>query len=516
MLGPVLGLAWVIGAPVPRTARIDAGTRERTRASTVPAGIEAPVRAGALTAARSAGATIPPGAREAGPGEAASYAPHEVVVQYGPSSSPRARAASARVAGAEDPGGRAGGGAEAGAGEQVEPGPHMEVLHLRPGVSVWSAVARLRGRPGVNWAVPNYIAFQSALPTPFIPDDPGAAGTPGGWERLQWNFAGEFGVNAPQAWADVEADGHGGGRGVVVAVLDTGVAYANHGRFRRSPDLGQYDFVAGRNFIGKSPFASDRNGHGTFVASTIAEATDNARGVTGLAYGARIMPLRVLNAAGDGEASDIAKGVVYAVNHHARVINLSLEFSSSITAADIPELTAALRYADRHGAVIVAAAGNEASTRVPYPARDRYVIAVGASTEHGCLASYSNYGHRVALVAPGGGADADLPGDPHCRPSGPPGRDIYQVTFSGSSPRRFGLPTGYEGTSMACPHVAAVAALIIASGVLGRHPTPTQIKRRLMETALPLGSASDHRDYGAGLVDAAAAVEPILISGPPG
>ncbi len=516
IVGPSLGLALVIGAPAPRTARIDSSTRsERTGPAAIPAGIETPVRAGPATAARSASAAPPPGAWEAGPGEAASYAPHEVVVQYGPSSSPRARAAIARAAGAAvasagSVGTSAMGAGEAGADGQVEPGPRMVVLHLRPGVTVSSAVARLRGRPGVSWAVPDYIAYAAALPPPFIPDDPGAAGTPGGWEKLQWNFAGEFGVNAPQAWADVQADGHGGGQGVIVAVLDTGVAYANRGRFLRSPDLDRYAFVSGHDFIDNSPFANDRNGHGTFVASTIAEATDNGRGLTGLAYGARIMPVRVLNAAGDGEASAIAKGVRFAVNHHAKVINLSLEFSSDITAGDIPELIAALRYAYRHGAVIVAAAGNEGSTRVPFPARDRYVISVGATTEHGCLASYSNYGPHVTLVAPGGGSDANLPGDPHCHPSAPPGRDIYQVTFTGTSPRRFGLPSGYEGTSMACPHVAAVAALIIASGVLGRHPTPAAVKQRLTETARPLGTPNDQRDYGAGLVDAAGATEPII------
>ena len=82
-------------------------------------------------------------------------------------------------------------------------------------------------------------------------------------------------------------------------------------------------------------------------------------------------------------------------------------------------------------------------------------------------------------MAPGGGADANLPGDPNCHPEQPAGRDIFQVTFTGSSPRVFGIPSGYEGTSMATPHVAATAALVIASGVLGRHPTPAQITARL-------------------------------------
>ena len=158
-----------------------------------------------------------------------------------------------------------------------------------------------------------------------------------------------------------------------------------------------------------------------------------------------------------------------------------------MTASDIPELIEALRYAHRRGVVVVAAAGNEGHAAIAYPARAPYVIAVGATTEHGCLANYSNDGSGLTLVAPGGGADADLPGDPNCHPEQPSGRDIYQMTFTGSSPRHFGFPTGYEGTSMASPHVAATAALIIASGVLGRRPSPAQVVARLRATARALG-----------------------------
>src|SRR4029077_20842780 len=100
------------------------------------------------------------------------------------------------------------------------------------GESVDAATARLRRRPGIAWAVPNFVARAADVP---IPNDAGSGDTPGGWVTLQWNFAGAFGVHAPEAWANVAADGAPGGRGVVVAVLDTGVAYANHGRFRRSP-----------------------------------------------------------------------------------------------------------------------------------------------------------------------------------------------------------------------------------------------------------------------------------------
>ncbi len=315
-------------------------------------------------------------------------------------------------------------------------------------------------------------------------------------------------MNAPEAWANVAADGAPGGQGVTVAVLDTGVAYANRGPFRRSPDLSRYTFVKGYDFVAKNPYPNDRNGHGTFVASTIAEATNNHYGLTGLAFAAHIMPVRVLDSQGEGEASTIAEGVLFAVKHHAQVINLSLEFSPGVTAADIPELIEALRYAHRHNVLVVAAAGNEGHAAIAYPAKAPDVVSVGATTEHGCLADYSNDGAGLTLVAPGGGADANLPGDPNCFPEKPPGRDIYQVTFTGSSFTRFGMPSGYEGTSMATPHVTATAALIIASGVLGPHPTPAQIAARLKATARKLGGGGDERLYGAGLVNAAAATAP--------
>ncbi|HKH78903.1 MAG TPA: S8 family serine peptidase, partial [Solirubrobacteraceae bacterium] len=247
----------------------------------------------------------------------------------------------------------------------------------------------------------------------LIPNDtgvPSMGGAPGDWQLTQWNFAGRFGVDAPEAWANVAAEGAPGGKGVIVAVLDTGVAYANRGRYRRSPDFSRYAFVKGHDFIGHGPYPNDHNGHGTFVAGTIAEATNNHYGLTGLAFAAKIMPVRVLNNEGEGDASTIAEGVRFAVRHGARVINLSLEFSPGVTAHDIPELMAALRYAYRRGVVVVAAAGNEGHTAIAYPARAPHVIAVGATTEHGCLANYSNEGPGLTLVAPGGGADADLPG----------------------------------------------------------------------------------------------------------
>lgn len=337
----------------------------------------------------------------------------------------------------------------------------------------------------------------------FIPDDPGAAGRPGGWLDLQWNFAGDFGVNAPQAWDNLDALGAPGADGVTVAVVDTGVAYSDAYPFRRSPDLDAARFVAGWDFIGGDPYPRDLNGHGTHVASTIAEATDNAVGVTGLAYGVQLMPVRVLNRYGQGSATTVARGIRFAAEHGANVINLSLSFAPQTTSHQIPKVLEALDYADERGSVVVASAGNSGIASIPYPARWRNVLAVGATTEHGCKSSFSNFGANLDFVAPGGGSDAGIAGDPNCR-RGRRGGAIYQLTFRPPSVRNFTL-RGFAGTSMAAPHVAATAAAVLASGVLGADRSPARVAQRLAETARDLGAPGMDRYYGAGLVDAGAA-----------
>jgi serine protease len=421
------------------------------------------------------------------PAAAADYVPGEVIVRYAGDAGRAERAATQRATGVGAPRAFA---------------PRTRVLRIRDGQSVAATVAELRRRPGVATAVPNYLARAS-----FYPADPGNTGRPGGWQSLQWNFLPGPGVNAPLAWDNVLRVGRPGGRGVTVAVLDTGVAYADRGRFRRSPDLGGPRFKRGFDFVDNDPYPNDANGHGTHVASTIAENINNGVGVTGLAYGAKIMPVRVLNGAGIGDVAVIARGIRYAAAHGAQIINLSFELAQRVVAYEIPDLLAALRYARRKGVLVVGSSGNEASGIVAYPARADDVLSVGATTEHGCLAEYSNGGVGLDLVAPGGGPDADLPGQPNCRPNSPRGRDIVQMTFE-SSVRRFGLPAGYKGTSMAAPHVSAAAALVIASGVLGPAPAPSAVEERLKATAHDLGAPGPDDLYGAGLVDAGAATTP--------
>ena len=386
---------------------------------------------------------------------------------------------------------------------RTDAGTRLE--RTRAGESVAAATARWSARPGVRSAGPNYVARISG----FVPNDPGRSRDGGSWEATQWNFGSAAGVNAPDAWEHLRRAGRPGGRGVTVAVLDTGVAYADRGRFRRSPDFARNTFVRGYDFVADDPYPSDHNGHGTHVASTVAEAANNGIGVTGLAYGARVMPIRVLDRLGEGDSYRIAQGIRFAAKHGADVINLSFEFTADVTAAQIPEILRALRYAQKRGVLVVAASGNTSRGSIAYPARAEGVISVGATTHHLCQADYSNRGSVLDLVGPGGGDDADIRTDPeHCRPE-EAGRDVYQMTFT-SSLRRFGLPNGYFGTSMAAPHVSATAALVIASGVIGPRPSAKALTQRLMETARDLGSPGRDSRYGAGLVDAARATDPAV------
>jgi serine protease len=383
------------------------------------------------------------------------------------------------------------------------------LVRTRQGESVHAAVARLRKDARVRYAVPNYVAHASG----FVPNDPGIQG-PGGWQELQWNFSGPFGINAPDAWQQTINAGAPGGRGVVVAVLDTGVAYENHGRYRRDPDLYTGRFTRPYDFVDNDRHPNDENGHGTHVTGTIAQKTNNDLGLTGLAYGVTIMPVRVLDAHGEGDAAAIARAIRYAARNGARVINMSLEFDSSITASQIPDIVSAIRFAHHKNVTVVGAAGNAAESAVAYPARTSQVISVGGTTEHGCEADYSNSGSGLDVVAPGGGDDAPLDDNPsdiaNCHPD-ERGRDIFQVTFT-RDVKSFGLPSNYEGTSMACPHVSAIAALIIATGVIGKNPKPQAIEARLKQTSRDLGPPGNDRRYGAGLVDAFAAVNPAVPS----
>jgi serine protease len=398
-------------------------------------------------------------------------------------------------------------------------------LRLPDGAGVRDRIAALRENPAVEYVEPNYVATASGIGSPsfLVPDDPGtlegpaeAAATPGGWAFKQWNFL-DFeplsgsrlptspgGIDAVGAWQHLEEVGRPGAEGVTIAVLDTGIAYRSLGSsFLRSPDFASGQFVKGYDFVDHDRVPLDENGHGTHVAGTIAEKTDNGIALAGLAYRAKLMPVRVLDKQGRGDATTIAKGIRFAVAHHARVINMSFNFGCG---KKVPVVDEALREAYARGVVAVASAGNIGSeTCVSEPATGPRVIAVGGSTEGGCLGDYSLAGSAVDVLAPGGGSPA-----PGCLSIS--ARPIYQVTLKPGSTSEFAIPGNYVGTSMAAAHVSGVAAMVLASGVLGPQPTPkarvTAVTRRLRSTARSLGLPGTQQ--GAGLIDAAAATDPSL------
>jgi serine protease len=400
-------------------------------------------------------------------------------------------------------------------------GGRERLVELPQGVAVGDAASALRANPAVAYANPNYIARAS-----LVPNDPGLGVTPGDWRRTQWNFLpcgslcgqsatplpfeARGGVNAVDAWDILGQRGRAGAKGTVIAVLDTGIAYmSQRPGYRKSPDFSHRQFLPGRNFVKEGTKPLDRDGHGTHITGTIAARTGNNFSLTGLASKARIIPVQVLDAHGLGTARDIGEGIRFAVRHGAQVINMSFEFASVVNScAKIKSVCSAIKFAKRR-AVIVSAAGNTNGEPVAFPAGAPNVIGVGRITKDGCLASDSRTGAGLDLVAPGGG----IPLSPSCGKDDPlfsHAATITQLTFAGGNFRDYGYPGGYEGTSMASAHVSGVAAMVIASGALGPRPSPLAVECQLKATArrdsAQIGQTYDPRLFGAGLLDARAAV----------
>ena len=429
------------------------------------------------------------------PAAAAPYVGDRVVVRYEQDASRAERASVQRETGTGFDGALPGG---------------ARTLTIEDGDSVGETVRELNREPGVKYAVPDFRLRKAQGPAPFVPNDPGRGGAGQDWRDLQWNFAGEFGVNAPLAWAHTRRTKAPGGRGAVIAVIDSGVAYRSRGRFRRAPDLYKKRWRKPYDFVEGDRLPLDEDGHGTHITGTIAQTTHNRIGVTGLAYGVKIMPLRVLDEEGNGDGTDLVRALRYAARNGADVINMSVEYTSDLKAADIPEVISAMKYAHKKGAVLVGVAGNGSERRLSYPARYSRAIAVGGTTVGGCLADYSNEGSGIDIVAPGGGQDTRSNGsawdNAHCDPARR-SRLIYQQTLW-NRVSRFAL-VGFEGTSSAAPHVAAAAGLVVATTRAGGgRPTPATVQERLQATARDLGAPGYDTRYGHGLLDAAAAVAP--------
>ncbi|WP_016953385.1 S8 family peptidase [Anabaena sp. PCC 7108] len=260
------------------------------------------------------------------------------------------------------------------------------------------------------------------------------------------------------------------GSGIKVAVIDTGITQVR--------DLAETKFVKGYDFVNDTEAANDDNGHGTHVAGTVAQATNNNYGVAGVAYEASLMPLKVLNAYGSGTVADIAEAIKFAADKGADVINMSLGGGG-----ESQLMKEAIEYAHRKGVIIIAAAGNESSNGASYPARYPHVIGVSAFGPDGEKADYSNYGAGVDISAPGGSETGG----------------ILQETIDENGE---GVFLGLQGTSMASPHVAGVAALIKAAGV-----TDTDEILKVLQQSARVIQDDGLNYYGAGQLNAEAAVK---------
>jgi serine protease len=291
----------------------------------------------------------------------------------------------------------------------------------------------------------------------------------------QWNLRL---IHMPHAWELSR------GRGVVVAVLDTGIAYEDREDFRKVPDLQGVRFAEGYDFVNDDVHANDDHGHGTHVAGTLAQATNNGEGVAGVAFEATLMPLKVLDHFGIGTQADIADAIRFAADHGARVINMSLGGGgySSVMARAVED-------ARRKGVTVVAAAGNGARAVVEYPAAYPGVVAVGAVGPDGRRAFYSSYGKELDIAAPGGDKRQGDEGG------------VLQNTLDPRDPSR-SIYAAYQGTSMATPHVAGVAALLYAAGAR----SPDDVEAALYTSATRVGSGDWSEEYGHGLLDAHAAL----------
>ncbi|ONN27158.1 peptidase S8 [Thermosipho affectus] len=315
---------------------------------------------------------------------------------------------------------------------------------------------------GVKYVEPNYIYRAYAVPNDT-------------YYSYQWHYDA---INLPKTWDVIKS------ANVIVAVVDTGVSFTH-------PDL-QGIFVQGYDFVDNDSDPTDPAqdvSHGTHVTGTIAALSNNGKGVAGVnwgGYGIKIMPIRVLGADGSGTLDAVAQGVRYAADHGAKIINMSLGGGG-----DSQILKDAIQYAYNKGVTIICAAGNE-NGPVSYPARYPETIAVSAVRYDLQRAPYSNYGPEVDVAAPGGDTSVDQNGDGYAD-------GVLSTTWT---PNNGDTYMFLQGTSMAAPHVAGVAALLYASG----KTTPEEIRSALKNTAKDLGPTGEDDYYGAGLVDAYAAI----------
>jgi serine protease len=399
---------------------------------------------------------------------------------------------------------------------------NFDIMSIAADADPEAVAATLRERDDVEYAQPRY------LNVPMLrPNDP--------LYSQQWNFPA---IDMERAW-DIQPQA---GDQITVAVLDTGVAFRTasvryNSRFpfqltpggslypplgvvdvpyAVAPELGTAKFVSPHDFIWGDALPFDLDGHGTHVSGTVGQLTNNGQGVAGLAYNVRIMPVKVLDGDWDyifdspeiGTDDTLARGIRYAVDNGAKVINMSLGRTGGGPARVVED---AIRYAVSHGTFVAVAAGNSGDTgnaanrtAEPAPSIDG-MVAVGAVGRALERAFYSTTNAYVEITAPGGDQRRD----------GLAGGVLQQTldedfvfTFD-RGPARTTAPRGdmfayefFQGTSMSTPHVAAFAAMLMQQGIT----SPAAIEAIMKQTARDLGTPGNDSSYGAGLIQPRAAL----------
>jgi serine protease len=359
---------------------------------------------------------------------------------------------------------------------------------------VVTAAQEIAAQPGVVYAEPEWRRYPA-----YTPNDP--------LYYLQWNFQK---LDMERTW-DIN---RGGQSSIVVAVIDTGVAYTAKGPAQPAPDLQGTSFVSPRDFIWDDDLPVDLDGHGTHVTGTVAQRTGNELGVAGMAFNVAIMPVKVLSGPWDqilgapnvGTSATLAEALRYAADNGAKVINLSLGGEGESDAE-----RDAIDYAISKGAVVLAAAGNDGEIGSPesFPAafatEIRGLIAVAALDFNLQRAAYSNSNPYVEISAPGGDTLADLNGDGFAD-------GVLQQTLD-----PFSVEQGifdqfdyffFDGTSTATPHVAGLAALLITQGVTDPKAVETVIER----FATDIGPSGRDNDTGFGVINPRATLRGLGIS----
>jgi len=342
--------------------------------------------------------------------------------------------------------------------------PSLDVLKVsvKPGQEL-EQIAALRGDPNVLYAEPNYVAY--AVDT--FPNDVYYA-------DKQWNLPK---IDAPAGWDYTTGDSS-----LIIAIVDSGIDL-NHPDFACPGKL----TAARWNFVADNDNPDDDYGHGTHVAGIAASCSNNHTGVAGVAWGARLMPVKALDSSGYGSYAAVAAGITYAVDHGANIINLSLGGpDDSITLAD------AVQYAYSHNRLMVAAAGNTYGA-VLYPAAYPQVVAVAATDSFDELYSASAFGPQLDIAAPGVEVYSTYPAN------------IYNYLWPSCYGRYY---CSLTGTSMAASHVSGLAALLWS---FDHSLTADRVRAVIQSTADDLGTPGRDDYFGYGRINAARALESISL-----